>query len=279
MKYLVIGKNGQLGSEFCRQLTKKGKAFLATSHQELNIDDFQQVKNLIKAEKPDVVINTSAYNLVDLAEKDFEAAYRTNYLGVYNLLLAKQESNFRLIHYSTDYVFPGREDFIPYTEIDLPNPLNHYARSKYLGENLLVNNSENNLIFRVSWVFGQGTSNFIHKFLQWAKNNQELRIAENEISVPTSVGLITDLTLKSLDMGLTGLYHLTSSGYCSRYEWALLIASQLGLKNIIRPAKMEEFGLPANRPSFSAMTNQKLSQTLKLEIPEWQKEVIYFLSK
>jgi len=178
------------------------------------------VKELFYREKPDIVINCAAYNLVDKAEEDYITAYKTNALGVRNLAYLSNKLNAFFVHYSTDYVFDGTKENGLYTEEDTPNPLNEYGKSKLTGERWIVEETENYLLFRVSWVYGRGKQNFIYKLIQWAKNNDYLKIAYDEISVPTSTRTIVEVTLKALDNGLTGLYHLTNSGYASRYEWA-----------------------------------------------------------
>ncbi|MBC7475692.1 MAG: dTDP-4-dehydrorhamnose reductase [Candidatus Sericytochromatia bacterium] len=276
-KYLIIGKNGQLGTEFVRQLTKNNFDFVAFDHHQLDVSDTYKIVELIEQIKPEIVINTSAYNQVDLAEKNYNLAYKTNGLGVNNLVFACKKYNSLIIHYSTDYVFDGKKDLGLYEENDLVNPLNEYGKSKYLGETFLDNYS-NSLLFRTSWVFGEGLQNFIYKFLQWTKNNNTLKVSFNEISIPTSTKTIVDLTFRAIDSGLNGKFHLTNSGCCSRYEYAKYILKISNLSNIIEPVDIASFNLPAKRPGFSAMSNQKLSKELNYLIPEWSDVVKDYLS-
>jgi dTDP-4-dehydrorhamnose reductase len=133
------------------------------------------------------------------------------------------------------------------------------------------------LIFRLSWVYGEGKQNFIYKLTEWANNKEYLKIACDEFSVPTHTDTIVNVTLKSLDAGMRGLFHLTNSGFCSRYEWATFIAKYLGIRKFIRPVSMDVFHLPARRPKFSAMTNIRLSGELNLSIPSWEEAVESFL--
>jgi len=278
MKYLIIGKNGQLGKEFVKILTKENQDFTAVGHEELEISNLSQVLEIFENIKPDIVINCSAYNLVDKAEQDYPTAYKTNSIGVRNLAFASKKINSFLIHYSTDYVFDGKKEGL-YTEEDKPNPLNEYGKSKYLGEIFLKEENENSLIFRVSWVFGEGTQNFIYKLLQWAKNNDYLKVAYDEISVPTYTGNIVNVTLKSIEKGLKGLFHLTNSGYASRYEWAKAILKYKKVEKFIYPVSSDIFDLPAKRPKFSAMDNTKIKKELNLGIPDWEEDLKLFLAK
>ncbi len=269
MKFLIIGKNGQLGKEFVKKLTDNKKEFVALGHKELDITDLSSVLEIINSIKPSIIINCSAYNLVDNAEQDYPTAIKVNALGVRNLGFGAKKVGAKVVHYGTDYVFDGKKEGL-YTEDDKPNPLNEYGKSKYLGELFLKEELENHLIFRVSWVYGEGKQNFIYKLQQWAKNNEYLKVAYDEISVPTSTKTIVEITLKALENDLKGLFHLTNSGYASRYEWAKEIFSILNINKFIYPVSSEIFNLPAKRPKFSAMDNKKIKDVLNIEITNWK---------
>jgi dTDP-4-dehydrorhamnose reductase len=133
------------------------------------------------------------------------------------------------------------------------------------------------LVLRLSWVFGSGKQNFIYKLTEWSRNSEYLKIACDEFSVPTYAGMVVDITLKAIEQGMTGRYHLTNSGFCSRYEWAKLILNTIGVKKFIRPVTMDTFNLPAKRPKFSAMINSKLAGLLNVDIPTWEESVRSFL--
>jgi len=270
MRFLITGARGQLAKEFIKTLEKKGLDFVALTKEELDISNLDRVYKTMKDVKPDVVINCAAYNLVDKAEGDFRDAFRVNSIGSYNLAIACKEVKAMLVHYSTDYVFDGTKQGL-YTEEDAPNPLSQYGKSKLLGEELIKQVMEENfLIFRVSWVYGEGTQNFIYKLLQWAKDREVLHIAFNEVSVPTYTGFIVEKTLKALDKGLQGLYHLVPRGYTSRYEWAKLALKLFGINKLLIPVQKEIFNLPAKRPDFSAMSCSKIEKELGEEFEEWE---------
>ncbi|ODA43932.1 dTDP-4-dehydrorhamnose reductase [Thermodesulfovibrio sp. N1] len=275
MKLIITGAQGQLGREFIANLQEKGFDFIAFSKKELDVSNFVMVYQTIKAVKPDVIINCSAYNHVDLAEKERYLAHKVNSIGVYNLTIVASEVKAKLIHYSTDYVFDGTKQGF-YTEEDDPNPLNEYAKSKLYGETLLQDFLDNYLIFRTSWVYGAGTQNFLYKLEQWAKDHEIIKIVVDEFSVPTSTRTIVEVTLKALDMGLNGLYHLTNSGFASRYEWAKEYFTLKGIKKLIYPALQADFNLPAKRPKWSVMSNEKLSKILGTDIPDWKGELKEF---
>lgn len=280
MKFLIFGKNGQLAMEFQRVLTREGEDFLALSHEECDISDLDKILEVFEGYKPDIILNCAAYNSVDLAETNFPEAYKTNALGVRNLLYTSQRCNAFLVTYSTDYVFDGRKEEGLYTEEDEPNPLNEYGKSKLTGEKwVLESRYDRYLIFRTSWIYGEGRQNFIYKLMQWSKENEYLKVAYDEISVPTSTRTIAAVTLKALKGDLTGLYHLTNSGYASRYEWAKKVFEIRGIKKFIKPVSSDIFNLPAKRPKFSAMSNERISKLLNIEIRSWEEELEFFLKQ
>jgi len=274
-RVLITGAGGQLGKEFVKVLSSKGIDFVALEKKNLDITNFEKVYKTLKETNPSIVINCSAYNQVDLAETEILQAFSTNAIGPYNLAITCREINAKLIHYSTDYVFDGIKKGL-YTEEDSPNPLNQYARSKLLGEELVKQVLEDYLILRVSWVYGEGTQNFLYKLEEWAKKQEVLKIVVDEFSVPTSTKTIVEVTLKAIDAGLNGLYHLTNSGYASRYEWAKEYFKLKGINKLIYPALQADFNLPAKRPKWSVISNEKISKALGITIRDWKEELKSF---
>ncbi len=272
MRYLILGAKGQLGREFVRWLNKKSECF-SVGREECDISDLNQVLKLFKDVRPDIVINCAAYNLVDKAEENYVTAVKVNSIGIKNLAFASNKYKAFLVHYSTDYVFDGKKENGLYTEDDKPNPLNEYGKSKLMGEAFLKEETDRFLIFRVSWVYGEGKQNFIYKLLKWAENSDYLKISYDEVSVPTSTRTIVSVTLKALKEGLEGLYHLTNSGCASRYEWAKKVFKVKKINKFIYPVSGEIFNLPAKRPKFSAMSNERISTELSIEIPHWEEEL------
>ncbi len=269
MKYLIFGHKGQLGREFCERFERNGIDWRGYDIDSINIVDEAQVNAAVASYQPDVIINCAAYNLVDAAEETPQTAFEINANGVNNIATAAEQNNARLVHYGSDYVFDGTKGS-PYIESDHTNPLNKYGESKRQGEIMLEQTMSNFLLFRVSWVFGPGTQNFIHKLRQWAEKQDTLKIADDEISVPTSTETIVDVTLAALNNDLQGLYHLTNSGYASRFDWAREILNNLGIDKVLIPVSKEIFNLQARRPDFAAMSNNKIKTELNISIPSWQ---------
>jgi dTDP-4-dehydrorhamnose reductase len=277
MRYLITGRNGQLARAFIKKFEACSTDFTAPDESRLDITNSANVLEAVAAYKPDVIINCAAYNLVDKAEQERDTAFAVNAQGPKNLVRAAGKHKAVLVHFGSDYVFDGAKESGLYTEDDPTNPLNEYGKSKLAGEDLAGETNGNFLVFRLSWVYGDGKQNFIYKLTEWAKHREYLKIACDEFSVPTAADTVVDVTLRSLDAGIRGLYHSTNTGFCSRYEWAVFIVKQLGIQKFIRPVPMDTFNLPARRPKFSAMSNARLSAILKIDIPTWEQAVEAFL--
>jgi len=277
MKYLITGKNGQLAQAFLRRFAVDSLDVAAPDESAADITDIDAMRMIVRDVRPDVIINCAAYNAVDRAETDAATAFRVNRDGPRVLAELARDAGARIVHYGTDYVFDGRKQAGLYQEQDTVNPLNLYGKSKLAGEEQAQAVHDTCLIFRLSWVFGPGKQNFIRKLREWSAVNDYLRVSCDEFSVPTYTEMIVDVTLKALNRDITGVFHLTNSGYCSRYEWASFILKEQGIRKFIRPVTMDTFGLPAKRPSFSAMDNGEVSRLLGITIPDWQDAVREFL--
>ena len=287
MKLLITGAKGQLGGEFLRILQNNNllpivsclsPEITALDKRKLDISDLNSVSEAFSYYKPDIVINCAAFNFVDRAEDDFDTALRVNALGTKNLAYACKRRNALLVHYSTDYVFDGRKEEL-YTERDEPNPVNNYGKSKLEGERILQEETDKFLLFRVSWVFGEGKQNFLNKLQEWAEKQNIVRVACDQISVPTYTEDVVKFSLQAINEGLRGVYHLTNSGYASRYEVARYFAERRNLNNLILPVSSEYFRTPAKRPYFSAMSNAKISEVLRLTIPDWKDSINRFIQR
>ena len=282
MKFIITGAKGQLAKEFLKVLQNDNHKITALDRERLDVSASQAVLDAFSHFRPDIVINCASYNFVDKAEEDFETAFRINALGPKNLASACKRYDTLLVHYSTDYVFNGeKRDF--YTELDEPDPINNYGKSKLSGEDLLRNELDNFLLFRVSWVYGEGRQNFLYKLKNWAEKSSVIRVVCDQISVPTYTEDIVRFTMKAIDEGLRGMYHLTNSGYASRYEVARYFIDKLGQNRLILPVNSDYFNPPdkrtAKRPYFSAMSNGNLSKDLRLSIPDWRDGIERFVKR
>ncbi len=279
MKILVFGSGGQLGEAFVRYFKQEGISCQALDHKGCDITSVDSLRAVIEDVRPDLIINCAAYNLVDAAEDNSSLAFAVN--GDAPRLIAGicAERKIRMVHFSTDYVFDGRKG-APYVEGDLTGPLNVYGASKLEGEKAVLQASADHLVFRTSWVFGRGVRNFLHNIDQWAQKSDTLKIAEDEISVPTFTDTIVKTSYRALKTGLKGLYHLTNSGQASRYELTVAYLKAKGIKGkTVIPVPRLSFGLKTKRPGYSVMSSSLLGKTLGLDIPRWEEDLEFFAAQ
>ena len=269
MRLMITGAGGQLGQEMAKQAGTKGHDAIPFTSRELDITNTAAVRGAVLRCRPDAVVNCAAYNAVDQAEQEWRRAFLVNGLAVRTLALAAREAGAILVHYSTDYVFDGLSTR-PYTIADRPNPLSRYGESKLLGEQAVRDHSSCYFLIRTSWVFGPGNTNFAQKVLEWGRQNDRLKIVDDQVSSPTRTRDLADATLGLLETEQFGLYHLTNGGSCSRYEWAKYILDATGWKGVLIPVKSEEFPTPARRPPFSVLDNFGAAEVLGWELPPWE---------
>lgn len=280
MKIAIIGANGQLGSDLVAELSI-GHEVVGWNHTNIEIKDIESVQEAISQAKPDIVLNTAAYHVVPAAEKDPAAAFAVNGIGALNLARVCQDNKVRLLHYSTDYVFDGQKRQ-PYTESDLPNPLNVYANTKLSGEHFVLSNCDQSYVVRVSGIYGKVPcrakgGNFVTTMLKLAKEKPEVRVVNDERLTPTPTLEIARATAKLIASDAFGLYHMTSEGEVSWYEFARTIWETLGLETPLYPASVNDFPLTVKRPFYSVLENRNLKQNGIAELPDWRESLGEFL--
>src|SRR5712671_3359591 len=200
---LLTGKSGQLGSELLRSLPRLGEV-IAPDRNELDLRDPETIRLVMRDVKPQLVINAAAYTAVDAAETDEADVLAVNAEGPQVLALEAKELGALLIHFSTDYVFDGSNNN-PYVELDSPNPLNAYGRTKLAGEEAIRNSGADHLIFRTSWVYATHGRNFLLTILRLATEREELKIIDDQIGAPTcafdlaqaTTGILTGIIAKA----------------------------------------------------------------------------------
>lgn len=298
MKIILLGKDGQVGWELQRALQPIGEVIALNravkNGQSGDITDFDAMRSLFESQKPDVVVNASAYTAVDKAEEDVDACELVNHLAVDHLAKLCQQYSSLLVHYSTDYVFDGSGNK-PWLETDIPTPINQYGISKRNGELAIERSGCQFLNFRTSWVYSVHGNNFIKTMLRLAKTKESLSIVFDQIGTPTGAALIADVTAHAIHhykaqsdtqkTQLIGHYHLTASGYTSWYEYAKFIfdtACELQCKLAIKDTdavSTAQYPTPANRPLNSRLNTEKLKKTFNLHLPPWQSGVEHALQE
>lgn len=267
MKTLIIGSKGTLGGEFVRQL---GPEAIGWDFEDIDITKKEEMKKIVDL-KPDLIINCAAYNAVDQAETDREAAMNINAHAVGYLAETAKELNTKIVHYSTDFVFDGTNPD-GYKEDDKPNPQSVYAESKYLGEKLLQEKTDKFYIIRLCALFGRSgggsfsKKNFIDKRIEDAKAGKEITMVSDEYASPTYAPDLVRRTLYILDNNLPfGIYHGTNYGFCSWYDFTKKIFEIAKIDAMVTPVSGDKLNRPAKRPKQARLLNTKLPQARNYE--------------
>ena len=278
MKITVIGSTGQLGTDLVKTLGATHEV-IGLTHADIEVADYDKCMTL-KEHHPDVIINTAAFHKTDQCEDEPLKTFSVNALGARNVALISKEIEAIDICISTDYVFDGTKKE-PYTEEDVPAPINTYGISKLAAEHFTRQNPKH-YITRIASVFGKaGASgkggNFVETMIKKAKNNEPITVVDDMYMSPTYTkdvsSIINQIITKQLPYGV---YHATNKGYCSWYQFAEQIFRFTNLAPDLKPIKTEQLSVKAKRPLFSALKSIKLPLH-DIEVPTWQNALRNYL--
>lgn len=278
MRVAVIGAKGQLGSDLVPLLG----ACDALGHEDIELTDPASVDAALDTRHPTHVINCAAYNLVDRAEDEPEAAFRVNAFGTRNLARWCAAHDVNLMHISTDYVFGldtnhGR----PWSETDSTGPVSVYGSSKLAGETFVRATCPRHVVVRTCGLYGQhaarGKGNFVETMLRLGKERPELKIVADQRCTPTSTADLAVALVQLLKTGSSGVYHATNSGDCSWFEFATEIFRLANLPVKVIPVTAASYGAKARRPDFSVLDGSKLATTIGSPMPAWLDAVARYL--
>lgn len=263
-RVVIFGSGGQLGVELVRVCRERGYEVTPFDRSSVDVTDPGAVEHSLAQVDPALVINSAAYNQVDVAEREPVAAYEANALAVRNLAMACRQIDALLVHFSTDYVFDGTAGR-PYTEEDRTHPLGAYAVSKLAGELYAQAYLEKPLIVRTSGVFGPGglntaRGNFIEVMLRLAAGTQPIRVTEDHCASPTYAPALAERTLDLVQRNQTGVFHVGGGRAISWFEYAKLIFQAAGLAPELQPTSERGYRTAARRPKYSALSNAKMER-------------------
>ena len=261
---VVFGASGQLGVELVRELERRRFSVAGWERAQVDITDSQAVERALAKSDPGVVFNAAAYNQVDVAEKEPQAALQVNGLAVRNLALACRQVDAQLVHFSTDYVFDGTAGRA-YTEDDLPHPLGAYAVSKLAGELFAQAYLGRPLVVRTSGVFGPGglrtaRGNFVELMLRLAGSEQPIRVVEDHVASPTYAPLLAARSIDLVEREQAGIFHCGGGTPISWFDFARLIFQVRGLEPQLKATNEREYRTVAHRPKYSALANSRMQQ-------------------
>lgn len=290
MKILLLGESGQVGCQVKHQLENlKYIDVITPPRDEVDFLNHQKLTQTIDLIEPDIIVNAVAFTMVDKAEEEFAKANAINADAVELLAKLAKRHNAWLIHYSTDYVFDGNKP-APYTETDIPNPLNVYGKTKLKGDLAIQQSGCKYLIFRTSWVYSNRRVNFIQKITDLIQNSAEIKVVNDQIGAPTDAQTIANITItaiKSLQESknvISGIYNLANQGQTSFYDIAMFVKTYLATKKItplatIEPVSAKQFNAKALRPQNSMLNCQKLCDTFNVTLPLWEDRLHATLSQ
>jgi len=286
MKILLFGKNGQVGFELHRTLSLLGTV-TAPSSSELDLTHEDALNRYLNTLKPELIVNAAAWTAVDDAEERQAEAERLNSGLPEQLAAYAAAENIRLVHYSSDYVYPGSGE-TPWQENSPTGPLSHYGKTKLAGDQTIEQSGADYLIFRTSWVYSARGNNFMKTMLRLAKSKTELNIVADQIGAPTPARLIAQITTLAIHSQLgKGLYHLTPRGETSWHGFAREIFKRAAGAGVVqtlnpesaRPIPTSAYPTPAPRPLNSRMDVTKLEQALTIQLPDWQSQLALTLGE
>ena len=275
MNILVTGANGQLGHEMQRVAKSSNHNYIFTDvadgYEKLDITNLEDIRNMVKKNDVDIIVNCAAYTNVDKAESDYDTANLINNTAAGNLAAAMKEVGGTLIHISTEYVFQG-DPTTPCQEDWATNPLGVYGKTKLAGEKAIEATGCNHIIIRTAWLYSQWGKNFVKTMQSLTASHDTLKVVFDQVGTPTFAGDLADVIAHIINSGQTdktGIYHFSNEGVCSWYDFAKMICKLSGNTCDITPCYSEEFPSPVKRPHFSVLDKKKIRDTFGIKVPYW----------
>jgi len=275
VKVLVIGSEGQLGSESKKISNNYNNvSWFFSSVKVLDLSDLNSINNYLSNINPTVIVNCAAYTNVDKAEIEIELANIINFKAVDIISKWTSSNNVKLIHISTDYVFDGLSN-IPLSENSKTNPVNEYGSSKLKGEIVCFKNDPNSIIIRTSWLYSSFGKNFVLTMIDLMKKNNSVNVVNDQIGSPTYAydlaKVIIEIIINSKNK--SGLFHYSNEGEISWFEFAKSIRELYNLDCKIIGVSSKEFKTLAKRPKYSLLNKSKIKTTFNLEIPNYKQSL------
>src|SRR5262245_20530459 len=280
LRYVVLGAPGQLGRDLCPRL---GGEVVPLGRPQADLTRPESLRQTLTDLRPDVVVNCAAYNFVDRAEGEPEAAFAVNAWGVRALAGLCHDLGCALVHFSSDYVF-GLEEArrTPYTEADAPGPVNAYGLSKLTGEYLVRALCPRHFVVRTCGLYGVGGGggkggNFVETMLRVAGQGRPLRVVADQVCTPSYTVDVASATADLVQTTHYGLFHLTNGGSCSWYEFASAIFEQAGVQADLAPVSSREYGAAARRPAYSVLAPAAYTAIGRPALRPWQEALADYL--
>lgn len=282
MKIAVLGANGQLGHDVCEAFSSSGDDVAGLTHSDIELTSPVSVEAALSAVNPDFIVNTAAMHHVEKCEADPMAAFAANVIGAKQVAEWTKRAGATVAYLSTDYVFDGKKGS-PYLETDPAAPLNAYGITKLAGENYTVAICPRHFILRVSAIYGlhpcraKGGLNFVELMLKLSRERDKLRVVDDEFVSPTPTAQIAKQLVALSRCEAYGLYHGTTEGSCSWYEFAREIFQSTGTTVRLEKAEPGEFPAKVQRPRYSVLENQALKRIGLNRYTDWRQGLSDYL--
>ena len=287
-KILITGANGQLGRAIREKYKENADIeIIGTDVVEmdgictLDITDVDAVIKKVEEVHPYAIINCAAHTNVDGCEKDWDNAYKINAIGPRNLSIAANKVNAKLVHISTDYVFPGDGER-PYTEFDTPNPVSAYGKTKLEGENFVKQFADKYFIIRTAWLYGDG-KNFVKTMLRLSETHDEINVVCDQLGSPTSTRVLADIVDELVWTENYGVFHGTCEGVCSWADFTEEIFRLADKTTKVNHITSEEYAKlnpnSAKRPAYSVLDNYMLKLTTGHIADDWKTAIEEYINK
>jgi dTDP-4-dehydrorhamnose reductase len=275
LKVTLIGADGQLGDDIFKTFKSAGIDITGLTISDIDICKSDICRDVLCGLKPDLIINTAAYNLVDTAEDEPVVAFDVNAAGVRNVCQVCIDTGAALMHFSTDYVFGGYTKDEPYNETDCPAPVGIYGLSKLAGEYIVKYMLQKYFIVRVSGLYGHKGClgkgyNFVDLMIDLAGKQKEITAVNDQVMTPTSTKDVSFKLIELINTGRYGTYHMTNTGSCSWFDFASEIFLLMNIRPDIKPIKTIEFKTKAKRPFYSVLDNRNLRDAGLEDMRHWK---------
>jgi dTDP-4-dehydrorhamnose reductase len=283
VKVVVLGADGQLGTDVCAQFLKNGDIVCRLTHADVELTSACSIDAALSANNPDLVVNTAAMHHVEKCEKDPIAAFAANAIGAKHVAEWAKRADATVVYVSTDYVFDGKKGS-PYLENDVAAPLNVYGTTKLAGEQFTAATVRKHFIVRVSAIYGlqpcraKGGLNFVELMLKLSQERDRLRVVDDEFVTPTPTVQIAEQLVALSRSTSYGLYHGTAEGSCSWYEFAHEIFHATGRSVRLDRADPGEFPSKVARPKYSVLENAELKARQLNIFSDWREGLQGYLS-
>lgn len=278
---LVTGANGQLGSELKKLSSAYSQyTFTFLTRDEFPLNDTVRIKDYLKSNQFDFLINCAAYTAVDKAESEKELAWQINATAVGVLAAACRDNIIKFLHISTDYVFDGTAKE-PYKVDDLTNPQTVYGASKLEGERLAMNENSDAIIIRTSWVYSSYGNNFVKTMLRLFQEKEQISVVNDQIGSPTYAADLAEVIMKMISSGqwYEGIYHFSNEGVISWFDFAGAIKNLSGSSCKINPIPTSAYPTPAKRPAWSVLEKSKIQQHYGIQFRNWEESLRLCIEK